>query len=246
MSAEFKIYAGVDGVILQSKSYNTDFELEVWARRFLTFDYGNWSVVIDSDDIEDNAFKLNLWFTDKGSILFSCDNYCEENKDEENEEEYINECCKYKDFEITDNFSMENDYFTIKLIKKQPQTTQQTSALPEEFKIGIKPNETTFQAKLKETEFNLKAQRSNFFRLYRLNYNNWSIFIDSFINSNDTDYTDNAEYNLTMQFTDNGKILFTCDNHNENTNEYQIDNYEEIKNGPFTIAFYSDNDSEEN
>jgi hypothetical protein len=239
MAREFEIYTGVDGVVLQSKSYDADFELEVWSRRFLTFDYGNWSVIMDSDDIEHTAFRLNLWFTNKGSVLLSCDNYCEENGED------ADECCKYKDFEITDDFSMEHDYFTLKLIKK-PQTTQQKdSEASSEFKIGIRPDETTFQAKLKESEFRLKAQREDFFRLYKINYNNWSIFIDSFIDSDDTDYTDNTEYNLTMRFTDNGKILFTCDNH-ENTNKYQIDSYEEIKNGPFTIAFYSDNDSEEN
>lgn len=101
MSAEFEIYTGVDGLILWSESYDADFKLEVWARRFLIFDYGNWNVTIDSDDIKNNAFKLNLWFTNKGTIFFSCDNYCEEI-----EKEYADECCKYKDLEITDNFSV--------------------------------------------------------------------------------------------------------------------------------------------
>jgi hypothetical protein len=227
MATEFEIYTGVDGVVLQSKSWDANFELEVWSRRFLTFDYGNWSVIIDSDDIKHTALRLNLWFTNRGSILFSCDNYCEENRED------ADECCKYKDLEITDNFSIENDYFTIKLIKNQPQTTQKTSVLPEEFKIGIKPNKIALQAKLKETEFKLKTQRNEFLRL---NYNGWGVFVES----DDIDYT-----NLALQFTNDGKILFSCDNHNsENADKYcKYKNFEivdncKIQNNHFTVAFF--------
>lgn len=233
MAREFEIYTGVDGVVLQSKSYDTDFEIEVWSRRFLTFDYGNWSVIMDSDDIEHTAFRLNLWFTNKGSILLSCDNYCEENGED------ADECCKCKDLEITNDFSMEHDYFTIKLIKKPQITQQKDSETSSEFKIGIKPDETTFQARLKESEFKLKTQRNEFLRL---GYNGWGVFIES----DDIDYTDHADYNLALQFTDNGKILFSCDNHHsKNTNKcckyknFEIADIYKIQNDHLTVSFYN-------
>jgi hypothetical protein len=117
MTKEVKINIGVDGV-----SVETEDGFGAWSKEFLSFDYGNWRVYVESDYL-DCFGHLVLQFTDDGKILLSCDDhYCddEEYDDEEIEEiekENADGCCKYKNFEITDNYSIEDECFTIKFVK---------------------------------------------------------------------------------------------------------------------------------
>jgi hypothetical protein len=113
MSIEFKVNIGIDGVRLE-----TAFGLETWSKESLGFDYGNWKVYIDSNEIDYISYDLTLQFTDDGKILFSCDNYHCDDEDEED----IEECCEYKNLEITGSHTIQNDYFFIKFIKSQKST----------------------------------------------------------------------------------------------------------------------------
>jgi hypothetical protein len=115
MATEIKINIGVDGVTLE-----TGFGLGAWSKDHLSFNYGGWSVLVESDDIDYTDFDLTLQFTDDGRILFTCDSYHCEKEEEYNGEEIeedADECCEYKNFEITGNFEMQSDYFFIKFVK---------------------------------------------------------------------------------------------------------------------------------
>lgn len=115
MAMEVKIRIGNDGV-----SVETDDGFGAWSKEFLSFDYGNWRVYVESDYL-DCFGHFTLRFTDNGKILLSGGHCCddEEYDDEEFEdiEDDIDECCKYKNFEITDNYLIEDECFTIKFVK---------------------------------------------------------------------------------------------------------------------------------
>jgi hypothetical protein len=107
--AVVKVNIGVDGVTLEE----TESGFEAWSKEQISFKYGDWIVYVESNNtIDYTDFDLTLQFADNGKILFSCDSYHCEDED-------VEECCKYKNFEITDNFEIQNDYFFIKFIKSQ-------------------------------------------------------------------------------------------------------------------------------
>jgi len=53
-----------------------------------------------------------LQFTDDGKILFYCDN----NKKMQNKED-VDECSEYKELEVIDSYTIQNNHFFIRFVK---------------------------------------------------------------------------------------------------------------------------------
>jgi hypothetical protein len=107
MVVKLEISIGADGISVKTG------EFRVWSKEFLCFDYSNWRIYVESDYLD--CFEhFTLQFTDDGKILLSRD-YC---YDEEIEED-IDECCKYKNLEITNDHLIEDECFTIRFVKRK-------------------------------------------------------------------------------------------------------------------------------
>jgi hypothetical protein len=126
MTMEVKVNIGIDGI-----SVETEDGFGAWSEDLLNFDYGDWRVYVEANEIDYIGYRLILQFADDGKILLSCDNYfCNDNEeynnreieeieDDEDFEEDADGCCEYKNFEITDNYTIQNDYFFIRFVKNQ-------------------------------------------------------------------------------------------------------------------------------
>lgn len=115
MAKEVKINIGNDGVSVKAED-----GFGAWSKEFLSFDYGNWRVYVESDYM-DCFGDFALQFTDDGKILLSGGHCCDDEEYDDEEfkeiEDDIDECCKYKNFEIADNYLIEDECFTIKFVK---------------------------------------------------------------------------------------------------------------------------------
>lgn len=113
MAMKLEISIGADGISIKTEDRSKTFR--TWSKEFLCFDYNNWRIYVESDYLD--CFEhFTLQFTEDGKILLSRGHCCDEEIEEEIEEE-IDECCKYKNLEITSNYLIEEECFTIRLVK---------------------------------------------------------------------------------------------------------------------------------
>jgi hypothetical protein len=115
MAGEIKVNIGIDGVVVE-----TELGFGAWSREFISFDYGNWSVYVESNGIDYASCDLTLQFTDDGKIIFSCSNHFYDDRENEERREDADECSKYKNFEITEKCSIKNECFFIEFVKGDP------------------------------------------------------------------------------------------------------------------------------
>jgi hypothetical protein len=122
MAAKLEISIRADGITIETEN-----GFGAWSKKFLSFDYEDWRVYIEANEIDHVNYRLTLQFTDDGKILLSCNNHlCNDNEEYDNEEydskeieEDANGCCEYKNFEITDSYTIQNDHFFIRFVKNQ-------------------------------------------------------------------------------------------------------------------------------
>lgn len=119
MATEIIINIGASDIVLE-----TEPGLGFWTKNFLNFDYGNWSVYVESNEADCITCDLILQFTDDGKVVFSCISYhfdedeeCNKRSGKKIKDKEDVKCHGYKNLEITDNYSIRNKCFYIEFVK---------------------------------------------------------------------------------------------------------------------------------